>query len=62
MCFNEPELPDVPDVDKNIVRNVLYTAWALQVFSIHFVCLLISKINSFQLGKFIRTKYWLESS
>lgn len=41
MCFNEPELPDVPDVDKNIVRNVLYTAWALQVFSIHFVCLLI---------------------
>lgn len=30
MCFSEPELPDVPDVDKTIVRNVLYTAWALQ--------------------------------
>jgi hypothetical protein len=37
MCFNEPELPDVPDVDKNIVRNVLYTAWALQVKSLFYL-------------------------
>lgn len=25
----EPELPDVPDADKPIVRNVIYTTWAL---------------------------------
>lgn len=30
MCFREPEIPEVPDVDKPVVRNVLYTAWALQ--------------------------------
>ena len=33
MCFQEPELPEVPNVDKPIVRNVLYTAWALQEHS-----------------------------
>lgn len=30
VCFAEPELPEIPDVDKPVVRNVLYTAWALQ--------------------------------
>ena len=30
MCFKEPELPEIPDADKPIVRNVLYTIWALQ--------------------------------
>lgn len=30
MCFKEPELSEVPNADKPIVRNVLYTAWALQ--------------------------------
>lgn len=30
MCFREPEIPEVPDADKPVVRNVLYTAWALQ--------------------------------
>lgn len=26
----EPELPDVPDDDKPIIRNIIYTAWAMQ--------------------------------
>lgn len=30
LCFKEPELPEIPDVDKPIVRNVLYTIWAIQ--------------------------------
>lgn len=29
LSFVEPELPEVPDVDRPIVRNVIYTAWAL---------------------------------
>jgi hypothetical protein len=30
LLFDEPLLPDVPLEDKMNVRNVLYTAWALQ--------------------------------
>lgn len=29
MAFAEPELPEVPEADKQVVRNVIYTAWAL---------------------------------
>lgn len=28
--MQEPELPEVPDADKPVVRNVLYATWALQ--------------------------------
>ena len=27
--MDEPDLPEVPDVDKPLVRNVLYTIWAM---------------------------------
>ena len=31
MKMEEPELPEIPDTDKPLVRNVLYTIWALNV-------------------------------
>ena len=30
VLIEEPDLPDIPDADKPIVRNVLYVIWALQ--------------------------------
>lgn len=34
LSIKEAELPEVPDVDRQIVQNVLYTSWALQTDSI----------------------------
>lgn len=33
LMMDEPELPEVPDVDKTLVRNILYTTWALHTNS-----------------------------
>lgn len=33
LAMKEPELPEVPKVDKPVVRNVLYTIWALNANS-----------------------------